>query len=190
MQKIIVSLVGHPGSGKTSVARYLQEKHDFMPFSFGTVIREYAAKEGIRLEKRADYANTHARILKEHGWDYTLQLALGLDTERLCVDDMRVVRYAELLRQAGGIEIAFDCPPETRFAHTQNHVDTAKYPTDFASFIQNERDDDAVEIAPGLKFETDKVMRTADYHLDAAGTLERTFEQTDTIIAQVMHAKG
>ncbi len=189
MQKILISLVGHPGSGKTSVARYLQEKHGFTPFSFSAVIRDYAAREGIRLEKRADYANTHARMLKEHGWDYTLQLALALDTERLCVDDMRVVRYAELLRREGGVEIAFDCPPETRFAHTQDHADTAKYPPDFATFIQNERDDDAVEIAPGLKFETDKVMQSADYHLDAAGTLEHTFEQINTIIAQITRAR-
>ncbi len=186
MQKVIVSLAGHPGSGKTSAAHYLQEKYGFTPFSFGVVIRDYAAKNGIKLEKRADYANTHTRMLKEHGWDYTMRLALSLETERLCVDDLRVVSCAKMLREAGGVEIAFDCPPDVRFAHTQGHPDKARYPSDFATFMKNEHEDNAVVIAPGMEFETDKVMEGAQYHLDASDTLEHTFEQLDKIIGQIV----
>jgi len=187
MSKLIISLVGRPGTGKSSVAKHLEEKYGFTPFTFSTIIREYAAKNGIELTKRADYAATHAKMIAEHGWDYTLRIALSLSAKRICVDDLRSPKYAEVLRAAGGHEIAFDCPAEVRFAHVQEHGDKVKYPATFDEFMQAEHEDDATVIGPGLKFEIDELMKLADYHADASGSLEHTFEQVDVIVEALLN---
>ena len=186
MSKTIISLVGHPASGKTSAAKYLEEKYGFAIFTFSRAIRDYAQKNGIELTRRADYANTHARMLDENGWDYTLKLALGQSTDRLCIDDVRSPRFADVLRRAGSVDIAFDCPDVIRFNHVQESKDTAKYPRTPSSFFKNERADNKVVIGPGLEFNTGEVMRTATYHIDASGTLADTYSQLDKILAELL----
>lgn len=186
MEKIIIYLVGHGGSGKTSAATYLQQKYNFTPFAFSASIREYAATNNIPLRKRADYANTHAEMLKKYGWDYVPQAALNSPDMRVCIDDVRSRRYAELIQRAGGVSIAFDCPLELRFAHTLNHPDRAKYPASLRAFMQNEQDDEATGIGAGLEFETDALMKLADHHIDATGSLRNTYDQLDDIVAPLL----
>lgn len=186
MKKVIVSLVGYPASGKTSAAKYLEENYGFTVFSFSAAIREYAIKHDIALQRRADYANTHARMLREGGWDYTLKLALAQSADRLCVDDVRSPRFAAFLREAGSIDIAFDCPPAVRFAHTEGKAaDSAKYPGTQAAFAENERQDNEVVIGPGLEFDIDRVMEGCPYRIDASGTLEDTYGQLEAILRQL-----
>jgi cytidylate kinase len=186
MSKVILSLIGYGGSGKTSAANYLREKYDFTPFTFSVVIREYAAANGIELRNRIDYANTHAEMIKKYGWDYTLSIALGLKTNRLCIDDLRLRKYAEVIHGAGGKDIAFDCPVEARFSHVSNHPDKTKYPATLDVFMENEREDEAASIGVGLKFETASLMQEARYHLDASGSLDDTFRQLDSILRSVL----
>jgi len=186
MKRLIVSLIGHPASGKTSAAKHLEEKYGFKIFTFSNAIREYAAKNNIELKRRADYAHTHTRMLNEHGWDYTLRLALEQDADRLCIDDVRSPRFAEVLRAAGSIDIAFDCPSAIRFAHVSGkNADSAKYPDTQAAFLENEQEDNAVVIGSGLEFDTDNVMQSAPYRIDASGSLDNTYQQLDTIIAKL-----
>ncbi len=180
---MIISLIGHPASGKTSAAKHLEKTYGFTVFTFSKAIREYAAQNNIELKCRADYANTHARMLQEHGWDYTLRLALEQEATRLCIDDVRSPRFAEVLREAGSIDIAFDCPAAVRFAHVRENADSAKYPDTQEAFDRNEREDNEVVIGPGLEFNTDQVMKTANYHIDASGSLDNTLQQLDDIIA-------
>ena len=186
MVRLIISLIGHPASGKTSTAKYLERKYGFTVFTFSQVIRDYAARNDIQLKRRADYANTHTRMLKEHGWDYTLKLALSSNTGRLCVDDVRSPRFAEVLREAGSVDIAFVCPAAVRFAHAQGNADMARYPDTEKVFIENEREDNGVVIGPGLEFDTDWVMQTAPYHIDASGTLDNTYRQLDKIVTTLI----
>jgi len=186
VSKLILSLIGHGGSGKTSAANYLQDEYKFTPFSFSLVIRGYAAAHSISLQKRANYASTHAEIIRKYGWDYTLSLALNLKADRICIDDVRSLPYADIIRDAGGKGIAFDCPVETRFAHVHNHPDKAKYPDTLNGFIENEREDEAITIGAGLQFETDLLMQSADYHIDASGSLENTFRQLDEIVQPLL----
>jgi len=185
MTRTIVSLVGHPASGKTSVAKYLEQQYGFTVFTFSKVIRDYAGRNGIQLTCRADYANTHTRMLQEHGWDYTLKLALASDAGKLCIDDVRSPRFAEYLRAAGSIDIAFTCPTVVRFAHAQGNADKARYPATKEMFIENEQEDNKVVIGPGLEFNINFVMQTAPYHIDASGTLDYTYQQIDAIIAKI-----
>jgi dephospho-CoA kinase len=182
MRKVILSLIGHGGSGKTSAARYLQEHYGFNTFTPSMVIRSYAAEHTIIPQKRADYANVLAKINRKHGLSYMTDMAFEIPGERLCFDDLRSPVYAQRLQEAGGLTIAFDCPAEVRFAHVREHPDRAKYPASFEAFVQNERDDEAVTLDAGLQFETSALMATADYHVDATGSLDETLQQIDTIV--------
>lgn len=182
MNRLIVSLIGRGATGKSSSAKYLAQHYGFMIFSFSDVIREYANSEGIPLRKRSDFAQTHAKLLKERGWDYSVQRALSLQSNRICIDDVRSPRYAEIIRNAGGKEIAFDCSTALRFSHARNHPDKARYPDSIEQFMQNEHEDDITTIAAGLEFDVESLIPKADYHIEATGTLEDTFSQLDEIM--------
>ncbi len=182
MNKVIISLIGPGAVGKTSSAKYLAQNYGFTTFSFSDVIREYANSEDIPLRKRSDFALAHAQLLKERGWDYSVQKALSLQSNRICIDDVRSPRYAEIIRSAGGKDIAFFCPTRMRFAHTRNHPDKARYPDTIEGFIQNEQEDDRTTIGAGLAFDIDSLLRAADYHVQATGTLDDTFHQLDEIM--------
>jgi cytidylate kinase len=190
MEKTILYLIGYGGSGKTSSATYLRQKYNFSPFSFSSVIRDYASQRGIELKKRTDYARTHAIMLKHYGWNYTVNIGLNIQSDRICIDDVRSRKYAECIRQAAGVGIAFDCPAKIRFAHVKNHPDTAKYPRILAEFIKNERDDENETIAPGLEFETAALMESADYHIDASKSLKDTFAQLDVIVLPLLSSRS
>jgi hypothetical protein len=185
VQKVILYLIGYGGSGKSSAAAYLQATYGFAPFAFSSVIRDYASKNGIALKKRADYANAHAEMLARYGWDYTVGAGLDMPSDRICIDDVRTRKYAERIKQAGGVSIAFDCPTEIRFAHVRDHADRVKYPATLDAFVQNECDDEKATIGTGLEFETAALMESADYHVDASKRLVDTFRQLDAIITQL-----
>ena len=189
MVKTIVYLIGKAGSGKTSAAKYLQEKHDFTSFTFSTAIREYATSHNMPLNERADYARAHTAILREHGVSYMVNMALALPGDRICLDGVRSRAYADLIKQGGGVSIAFDCPTEIRFSRVKNSSDTSKYPNTLNAFIQSEKDDETAIKGSGITFETDVLMREADYHIDASQSYESVLAQLDTtaqvILAQV-----
>lgn len=186
VQKLIISLIGHGGTGKTSTAKYLEEKYGFTTFTFSTVIREYAAKHGIELKKRIDYAHTNAQMIEKYGWDYALKIILDMPADRVCVDDLRSKPYVDVLRQAGGKEIALVCPTETRFAHVKDNPDRAKYPATLEDFVQNEEEDDAAVLTKGLKFDTEEIMKTAHYRIDTSGSLQDMYRQLDEIIPEII----
>lgn len=182
MAKTIVYLIGKAGSGKTSASKYLQDTYGFTPFTFSDAIRAYAATHNMPLNERADYARAHAAILAEHGIGYLIDLALNLPSDKLCLDGVRSRAYADLIRQAGGKAIAFDCPVDVRFARVKDSTDKAKYPDTLEAFMQSEADDEAAIEGSGITFETDALMTEANYHIDAAQSYDAVLKQLDTII--------
>lgn len=186
MTKLVISLVGRPGSGKSTAAQHLQQAYGFSVFTFSAVIREFAAANNITLRKRADYAATSAKIYKKYGRGYMVNRALQLDATRICIDDVRSPRFVDIIRKAGGISVAFDCPTGVRFAHVHNHPDKTKYPPTLEAFIANEREDEAVNLGPGITFAIDDALQAADHHLDASGSLAYTLEQLDAIVKPLL----
>jgi hypothetical protein len=88
-------------------------------------------------------------------------------------------RYSDILREAGGKLLAFDCPAAIRFAHVRQHPDEVKYPKTLAAFTRNERADAAVALGAGLTWDTDALLQQADYHIDATRPLHDVFMAVD-----------
>ena len=190
MTKVIISLLGDGGAGKTSANKHLHDTYGFTVVTISAVLREYAKEQHIELRSRPDYARTHAALVKAHGPTYLPNFALGLPTELLCIDDLRTPIYADKFREAGGVEVAFDCPVEIRFAHVRDHPDIAKYPKTLAQFIRNEELDEQVEVGSGVTLEAAKMMRSADYHIDASDSLAHTLEQLDDIVKPLLEKQA
>lgn len=186
MSKVIISLIGYGGSGKTTTSQRLQKEYGFYVFTFSNALRSYADKHRIQLNTRADYARVHARIIDKYGVGYLPSLALSTGADLVCVDNLSSVVYADYFRKLGGKEIVFDCPVEVRFSRTRDSSDSAKYPSTLETFIQNERDDEAVEIGQGVRIEPTKLIGGADYHVDASLPLPAVLERVDNIIDQIL----
>lgn len=190
MSKLIISLVGYGGSGKTTIAKHLHNKYGFYTFTFSNVIRDYAKKYAVQLNKRADFAKVHSRIIDDFGVEFLPSLALKTDDDLVCIDNLSSLVYADYLRKRGGQEIAFVCPTEVRFSRTHSSGDSAKYPSTIEAFIQNEQEDEKVIIGHGVRIETPKVIKTADYHVDTDYPLVDVIREVDNIIDLVLKNKS
>ncbi|HEY8999448.1 MAG TPA: AAA family ATPase [Candidatus Saccharimonadales bacterium] len=186
MSKVIITLVGAAGSGKSSAARHLCEKYGFEMFTFSTAIREYAEAHNLPLKNRTDFAAAHKAIVAEQGVEYLPNRALDSRAEHLIIDGLRSRRYRTVLQAAGAKTIGFDCPAEIRFARTQGIADAAKYPGDFNAFVQNEHDEEQVRIGPGLRLETSVLVETADFRLNASRPQDEVFKNLDAIVERML----
>ena len=136
---IIIGLLGKAGSGKTSVAKYLQLK-GFRIISFAGPIKELAREYfGLTAEEVYETKPPHARtilqgigslIREQIDENYFIQEAANkiryadLQAQQFCIDDIRLASEAEFIKDLGGIVIKIECPdsPQSLTEQAQAHI--------------------------------------------------------------------
>lgn len=179
MAKIIILLIGQPGSGKSEASRHLSKTYDFTSVLISDLIREYASTKHIILHERKDYVEAHTQLLKEHGQYVITKKILDSPSGLICVDGIRVPAHVIRLKEYGAVPIALECPPELRFSRTltrNSGLDKTDY-TDFLSdeTLESRNTDPFVQ-------NTVSAMKLADYHLDSSKSLLTVLEDMDSII--------
>src|SRR5580658_6513506 len=106
--KIIVQILGLPGSGKSEACHYLN-KYGFSTILISDLIRKFAAQHNIELIDRKDYSRTRDLMLKTLGSDTITKTVLNAPSRLVCVDGIRVPRLMHDLSRHGAISIAFYC---------------------------------------------------------------------------------
>ena len=181
-----MAVVGAAGSGKSSSAQHLKEQFGFEVFTPSAAIREYARAHDMPLTSRRDYALAHRAIIADNGAAYLPGRALAMETDRLVIDGLRSRRYRDVLRGAGAVVIGLECSLGVRFARVQDSDDRAKYPSTPATFAQNELDEELVELAPGMRLETEALVTEADYKIDASRPQAEVFADLDLIVERLV----
>ncbi len=181
---LIIGLVGLPGAGKTTVARYLQQK-GFTRITLSDFIREEANKSGISpitRELLQDYGN---KMRQEFGPDILAQRALMKIHEtgaKAVVDGIRNIHEVNFLKRSQGfILIAIVADARVRFErlkHRQDHPFAGTY-EDFSNL--EKREDALGQEDVGLRVQD--CIAQADYRIENATSLEDLTSSISTIVS-------
>ena len=165
MERLIVSLAGNPASGKTDVAKHLEDAYGFTTVRPSGLIRAYAENRGIPLRERRDYSQTFNDMIAEEGSDKIVEQMLDSTDGNLCVDGERLPQHIMRLRKHGAVVIALWCPIQTRYERAMERADERDKVT-FEEFKADEASEYQSTEPPGISTLT--VMQMADYHLDGS----------------------
>jgi adenylate kinase family enzyme len=183
-KRLIVGLVGNPGSGKSTIARHLANKHGFYHFEGSDYLRAEAKRRGVDLQTRNDYSEFHRSLQLEHGASVAAKYMLALPGERLVFSGLRSTQNARELQAAGGIIIALQAPVETRYART-THDQLKSQPTleefkavEDAQLVSRDR----------LGADVLSTMEIADITMNVARPLDEVLDEIDTIIEKLTTA--
>jgi len=148
----LIGLLGTAGSGKTTVAKHLFQKHGFRIFSFSKPIKEMAMDYfGVSYFEAYETKPQHVRtilqgigsLVREELGDYILnEMLLRIkysDADKIVIDDVRLKEEVEFIKELGGIVIkvetsnAFYCPDnpseltESQKQHITEQIDAIPY---------------------------------------------------------------
>jgi hypothetical protein len=118
MSRLLLALVGYPGSGKTESGNYLAQKHGFAQYSDSNLIVDEAIKAGVELKTRADYVSFQRALRLKSGLSFIADRSLELPADRIVNVGMRNRYDIHKYREAGGILVALVCPDALRFERT------------------------------------------------------------------------
>lgn len=180
MKRLILGLAGNPGSGKTALAKYLEERYGFYHFEGSTGIREAAEKMGVALKSREDYSNFHTRLQKEFGKDVLAKTLLARQEDRVVFAGLRSPHNAQALQEAGGLIIGLACPLDVCFSRQSKE-------TDFEAFRQTVESERHSQDGYGANLQP--VLDMADITLDTSQPLEACYRHIDDKVAKMLRGK-
>ncbi|MFC1649828.1 AAA family ATPase [Patescibacteria group bacterium] len=186
--QIIIGITGTNGSGKTSVVRYLANKHNFKHFSAG----EYFANELRKLGKivnRDNQINMANNLRKKHGPDFVAKTLGGMAINcgrNAVIESLRNSREVEGLRKLKNFHlIAVDANHETRYRRIVKRK-SAKDRVSYDEFLTTEKR----EMRSDKTHEENmaKCIEMADFMIENNGTLDELHESVENIINKIINA--
>lgn len=181
---LTVNVIGLPGSGKSSLCKFLAETRGFWLYRPSDVIREYAKENQIELTSRADYLRCH-RALVDSDQLAMIQPVLRSSQALICIDGLRAPAETRYLKEhrSPTIVVAIDCPEQRRYEHVMKDPSRdahRKFPT-LQAFLEDEKPD-WYNPDPHMVSMQD-MFNLADYHLDGTQTLQQLQDQLSQIVA-------
>lgn len=180
--QLVIGLVGHIGSGKTSVSKYLQDNYGAKEYRFSQILMDILDRLYLPHE-RAHLQNLGKSLRAELGKDVIVN-AFRHDLEKdqsemLIVDGIRYENEVEMLKEKGGQLIFVTASPEVRYERAVARGEKGEAEITFEQFLESE------------KAETEKhiemIEDSADYIIDNSGTLDELHEKVDRIMEVLEH---
>jgi len=186
--RIIVNIVGLPGSGKSTICAYLQKTQSFELYRPSDALRAYAKANNRPLNRRQDYINCHRAMVAQDP-DAMIQPVLHSSADKICIDGLRAPSSTKKLQEIyGAVCIILDCPIEKRFAnvqkdpHRSGHRSQATLEQFQADELPDYHNDD-----PNLP-SMDGIVAIADYRVNSNRPLKEVCQEIDKIIAGLQSA--
>jgi dephospho-CoA kinase len=169
MRKALIGLVGHPSSGKDTVAAYLVERHNFVHVSTGDLIRAYVTEHNMGGLDRDTLRVVSTTLREEHGADFFTQMALKNDSPYLVISGPRAIREAGAVQDAGGLLLACTAPIEVRYARVGERGRIG----DGVSFEKFREQEEAEASSTNPESQNvSAVLKMADHIINNTGSLE------------------
>jgi len=191
VETMIVGIVGKIAAGKTTAARFLEERgfcrvscseplmdlltHNVSDYSWVPELPERAEPTRERLIELGKY------LKEKYGGDILIRLALDKKRhcERVAIDGVRSREEVNAIKRLGGKVIYVEAGPEIRFERLMRRK--AGKDRDIRSFEDFMAMDDAEE----RLYHTSELKGMADYVIVNEGTLEELREKVERIINEI-----
>jgi dephospho-CoA kinase len=178
-KKKVIGVVGHPASGKDTVAEYLAGK-GFTHFSSGNVIREKMKEAGLPLDRSSMQEFSRGERVK-HGNHYPSAEIVEQVEGNTVISGFRNTAEIDFFKNHFGEEfvlIAVDAPLEHRYklAKARGRIG------DDISLEHFKKEDEREKAASGGSHEVDQVILMADKVINNHGSLDELFRQIDELL--------
>lgn len=183
----VISLVGRPGSGKSTVSEYLVSK-GFTRFGLGDICREEAKVRGMDQPNRKDLQDIGddlrtkygISILSERVWQKVK--AAGLD--KVVVEGSRHPGDLDYLKKVADrfVSLALVADQKVRYSRIVDRG-LAQDPKEWEKFLEFDSRDAADEGNPNGQ-STEAVIAASDFKIDANGSKEVVFAHIDAILTK------
>lgn len=188
---MIIGVVGKIAAGKTTVAKFFEEKgfcrvscsdplidmltHNVSDYSWVPELPEKAEPTRDRLIEFGKY------LKDRYGGDILIRLAVDKkrNCENIVIDGVRSREEIETIKKLGGKVIYVEARPEIRFERLMKRK--ASKDKEIKSFEDFKKMDDAEESL----YHTSKLKDLADYVIVNEGTLDELREEVERIIGEV-----
>lgn len=175
----IIGLFGLIGSGKDTVADYIQEKYLYKKISFGDIVREFATKEGLD-HSRDNLDNLQKRYRDKYGFDFfSKKVVERIKSEggNFIVNGIRRPEDVEVLIKEFGDDIKLvliDLDAQTRFKRMKLRKRIGD-PETFEEFQRQEKNQFKL-------FNLDKTIKYMKFKIDNSGSLEDLYRNIDNFM--------
>ncbi|MDK2914271.1 MAG: dephospho-CoA kinase [Thermococcaceae archaeon] len=190
--KMIIGVVGKIAAGKTTVAKFFEEKgfcrvscsdplidlltHNVSDYSWIPELPEKAEPTRDRLIEFGKY------LKDKYGGDILIRLAV--DKKRHCknivIDGVRSIEEVETIKRLGGKVIYVEARPEVRYERLRKRgAEKDKVIQSFEDFLRMDEEEEKL-------YHTTKLKEVADYVIVNEGTLEDLREKVEKIILEVV----
>jgi dephospho-CoA kinase len=181
--KKLTAITGYPGTGKTELAKHMDEKFGFHVVEGSDVLKAMAIKDGEVLTTRDTYERYFKRRQLQYGMAWLTDYALRQPFDRIHHAAIRTRYDVDATHEYGGIVVALVCPPEICI----DRIDTSnpKNPKTIEEYDehvgwQNSTDD--------FGSHTQWSIDHADFTLDTSKPLEATLAELDGIVTDYLGA--
>ena len=178
----VIGIFGLIGSGKDTVAEYLEEKYGFYHVSYGTIVRELSKQLGRTLE-RDDLIKTQREYVQRYGQNYFGRLAVERirksKEQFFILSGIRRPQDVEEPRKAFGEDfllVFVDAPPKIRFERMHSRSREGD-PETLEEFLRQEEEEKKA-------FGFDEVTRRVKFTIKNEGTLEELYRNVDAFLAR------
>jgi dephospho-CoA kinase len=189
VKNVLLAIIGLNGSGKDTVADYIQEKHGFTKKSLSDIVRIITCEEGMDPSKRDDLNFVADKNRKIMGPGFLAKIAIKdyKEDDKLVLSSFRHPKEIEIVKEKGGIVIKIDVPLEIRFKRTVKRKELD--PTDhgsvkFDEFLEKEKRE--LSNPDYDKMQINEVMELYDYIIDNSGSLEELKEKIDILLKEII----
>lgn len=187
MTKIVLGLVGPIASGKGTVKKYIEEKHQGKDCRFSTVLRDVLSRVDIPIS-RENLQKVSTVLRQTFGEDLLAKAivkdAEGIDADIVVIDGVRRLADIKYLKEMKNFFlVSIDADSKARYSRLverkENEGDQDKSYEQFLADHEAEADR-----------EVPIVMAQANYRIDNSGSLDGLFGQVEQIISLAQRSES